>query len=213
MDNENEYAVAFGKRFQMLLDENGLSQTEFSDIVGVSNSALSLYALGKRVPRIDNVIQICEYFDVSLDYMFGLTTCRKAINQMVIEIPIYKTYISGQLFYQESNIDSYLPVAKERFPDANNMFGYKIKSNKMSPRFYSGDIAIIRRTKEIKAGDVVMITIGKEEAIIREIIPTENGWVLNPFNYQEKTIFYSWDDIENLNVRLIGKVIENLVKF
>lgn len=208
-----DYTKEFGIRFSNLLDEHGLTQTEFAEQVYVTSSALSLYALGKRTPKVETAVDICNYFDVSLDYMFGLSNVRKPINQAVVDMPIYKTYIYGQNNNVDSNIEMHLPIAKSRFEDANNIFGFRIKSQLMRPRFYENDIAIIERTKEVKTGDIIMVTIGNDDAIIRELTTTNGGWVLNPFSPVQAPTFYSWTDMERQNVRLVGKVIESLVKF
>ena len=114
---------------------------------------------------------------------------------------------------REDNIERLIPVAKERFSNMQNIFGLLIHTQAMRPRFYEGDIAIIERTKEVKTGDIIMVTIGKENACIRELVTTTDGWVLNPFTPMTPPTFYSWEEIESKNIRLIGKVIESIVKF
>lgn len=209
-----DYAQIYGKRLAKLMEEHGLSQTDLSyRLDTITNSALSTYVLGKRTPRIETLVEICDYFDVSLDYMFGRSECRKPVNQAVVEMPILKSYYNGVDNFQDSNIEDRIPVAKSRFADVNNLFGYTIKSSLMRPRFYEGDIVIVERTKDVKTGDIVLVAIGSDNAYVRELTTTNGGWVLNPFSPVKCPTFYSWEDMEKQNVRLIGKVIESLVKY
>jgi len=60
-----------GKRIKNLREERGLSQLEFSERIGMSNSVLSRIESGKR-PIEDNEINIfADFFEVSGDYILG----------------------------------------------------------------------------------------------------------------------------------------------
>lgn len=210
----DDYVMLFAKRLRKLMEDKGINQTELGDeLTFVTNNAISLYALGKRTPKLDTAIEIANYFDVTLDYLFGLSDVKKPINQAIVNMPVLKSYYNGKNNYDESNISEYLPIAKAKFKDANNIFGFTIKSQLMRPRFYEGDLTIVERTKDVKTGDIILVAIGNDDAIIRELTTTNGGWVLNPFSPVQPPTFYSWDDMEKQNVRLIGKVIESLVKY
>lgn len=62
---------ALGKRIKYLREEKELSQLEFSKILNISNSTLSQYEAGNRVPGDEIKKKIAEYFNVSLDYLMG----------------------------------------------------------------------------------------------------------------------------------------------
>ncbi|MBD1373781.1 helix-turn-helix domain-containing protein [Hazenella sp. IB182357] len=70
----------FGYRLRELREEKGWEQRELKDIIGVSQSTLSEYENGKKVPRPDKLKKITEIFDVSVDYMLGKTDEKKPIN-------------------------------------------------------------------------------------------------------------------------------------
>ena len=64
----------FAERLKELRIEKGLSQEKLSKAVNgkITPSAIGLWELKKRVPNIDAVIILAEYFGVSLDYLCGL---------------------------------------------------------------------------------------------------------------------------------------------
>jgi transcriptional regulator with XRE-family HTH domain len=62
-----------GDRIANLRRNNGLSQIEFSKTLNISNTTLSQYESGKRIPSDNVKIQIADFFNVSLDYLFGRT--------------------------------------------------------------------------------------------------------------------------------------------
>ncbi len=64
----------FSERLKELRLEKGLSHASLSKELNkqVSASAISLWEDEKRVPNLDAVIILAQYFGVSLDYIAGL---------------------------------------------------------------------------------------------------------------------------------------------
>lgn len=63
--------IEFGKRLQELRKENNLSQSELSEKIGCSVSAISKYELGKRTPDIAFLDTVADFFNVPVDYLLG----------------------------------------------------------------------------------------------------------------------------------------------
>ena len=59
--------MTFGKNLQTLRRQNGLSQQQLAEQLGVSRQAVSKWELDAAKPDIDNVIQISRLFGVSID--------------------------------------------------------------------------------------------------------------------------------------------------
>ena len=60
-------------RIKQLREGAGLTQLELAKILQVSNSTLSQYESGARVPSDEMKAAIADYFRVSLDYLYGRT--------------------------------------------------------------------------------------------------------------------------------------------
>ncbi|UOQ43389.1 helix-turn-helix domain-containing protein [Halobacillus salinarum] len=60
-----------GKRIKQLRENNNLSQKRVSEALGVSNVQLSRYESGSRQPDYETLKKIADYFEVSIDYLFG----------------------------------------------------------------------------------------------------------------------------------------------
>lgn len=52
---------------------NELTQTEMASILNVSRSAYSLWEINKNVIPLEKLNDFCNYFDVSMDYVVGLS--------------------------------------------------------------------------------------------------------------------------------------------
>ena len=63
----------FSYRLTVLLDENNMSQTQLAKKIGTSNVTICRYLTCERIPRLDVVTKIASVFNVSLDYLLGLS--------------------------------------------------------------------------------------------------------------------------------------------
>ena len=60
------------EKLKELRIEKGLSQREVSSALGMTRNAFTNYENGYREPSLDNLKKICQFFDVSADYLLGL---------------------------------------------------------------------------------------------------------------------------------------------
>lgn len=72
-----------GERLKQLRIKNGLKQQELANMFGLSSGTISFYESEQRKPDIDFIVAIAKYFDVSTDYLLGLTN---AIDKENIDI-------------------------------------------------------------------------------------------------------------------------------
>ena len=70
----------FSYRLTVLLDENNMTQTQLAKKIGTSNVTICRYLTGERTPRIDVLTKIAYVFNVSLDYLLGLSEDKKVEN-------------------------------------------------------------------------------------------------------------------------------------
>ena len=61
------------KRLKKLREDAGLSQSKIGQLVGVPQSSIYRYEQGQSVPSPKTFRWYADYFDVSLDYLFGRT--------------------------------------------------------------------------------------------------------------------------------------------
>ena len=58
-------------RLKELRQQKKLSQTEISKIIGIEYQNYNKYELNKNEPKIQTLIKLADFFDVSLDYLCG----------------------------------------------------------------------------------------------------------------------------------------------
>ena len=63
--------MIFSERLRELRQNKGLSQSQLSDALGISKSAISMYELGKREPDLETLEDIADFFNVDINYLLG----------------------------------------------------------------------------------------------------------------------------------------------
>lgn len=62
--------VESGKRIRKLRKQNGLTQEQLADLLGVALNTISRIEVGSRGLSIDLAIELAVHFDTTLDYIF-----------------------------------------------------------------------------------------------------------------------------------------------
>lgn len=63
----------FPQRLKELREDKKLSQTQLAKLTGISQPTITRWENGERVPNIDSIIILCNFFVISADYLIGLT--------------------------------------------------------------------------------------------------------------------------------------------
>jgi len=61
------------ERIFALMKQRGITQYRLSKDIGISESILSSWKMNTRKPSTDLLVKIAEYFNVSTDYLLGIT--------------------------------------------------------------------------------------------------------------------------------------------
>ena len=92
-----------GQRIKQLRKEYNLTQQQFAELINLKNSTISLYENEKRQPEFQTLVKIADYFNVTIDWLFGRVDNK---NLLIIE----NEYIPKDLL----NVGvEYLKLAKE----------------------------------------------------------------------------------------------------
>ena len=61
--------MTFGEKLQTLRKQNGLSQEQLASQLNISRQAISKWELDSSLPDTENIIQLSNLFNVSIDYL------------------------------------------------------------------------------------------------------------------------------------------------
>ena len=92
----------FNVRLKQLRQKNKLTQSELADILGIKPTAISNYESKRNEPSFDKLIALSKYFDVSCDYLLGVSDTYLPIVGEVLDKEIVEFFN----LYQQLNSQS-----------------------------------------------------------------------------------------------------------
>jgi len=66
----------FAARLGELRQEQAMNQRQVANDLGVSQAVLSHYENGLREPKLEFISKVCTYYDVTADYLLGISDDR-----------------------------------------------------------------------------------------------------------------------------------------
>ncbi len=197
-----------GARIVHLREDRGWKQYELAQKVGMNPVALNKIENGKRSIKDDEITLFAKVFGISTDVLLGLDNHLGSV-PAATKIPILGSVIAGQPAYAAENIIGWEEVTT-RMAKQGKLFALKVRGDSMIPEFKEGDIVIVKEQPDVESGEIAVVLINGDEGTLKKVKKTEDGiflYAFNPAVYEPH--FYSNADIENLPVRIVGKVIEN----
>ncbi len=61
----------YQKRLRDLREDRDITQTQIAEVLCVKQSAVSRYENGSRTYRIEDLIKLCQFYNVSHEYILG----------------------------------------------------------------------------------------------------------------------------------------------
>ncbi len=92
----------FNVRLKQLRQKHKLTQSELADILGLKPTAVSNYESRRNEPSFDKLIALSKYFDVSCDYLLGISDAYLPVGGEVLD----KDIVDFFSIYQQLNTDS-----------------------------------------------------------------------------------------------------------
>lgn len=65
--------MKFTERFNEILKTSGKTQADVANAIGVCRQCVHDYKTGKSMPSVETLYALCKYFEVSSDYLLGLS--------------------------------------------------------------------------------------------------------------------------------------------
>lgn len=197
------------KTLLILRKHIGLTQKEIADQLGISRQAYANYETGNREPDLSTLKQLADIFSVSVDYLLGneITPKRRGI-----KIPVYGSVAAGIPIEAIEDIEDYEEIDEDMARNGDYI-ALKIKGSSMEPRMMDGDVVIVRLQPDVYDGEIAIVMVNGDEATCKKIKKTPEGVMLISTNPEYEPMFYSNRQIEELPIRILGKVVELRAKY
>ena len=200
-----ELAKLVGINITNLLIQNDKTQKEMCDHFGWAYSTVSSWCNGSRLPRMDKIDLMCEYFGVVRSDI--LEDRRKSFSRSSVSIPVYARVAAGLPLEAAEDI-----VDREEIPEhlakTGDYYGLRIRGDSMTPRIEDGDVVIVRKQSDADDGDIVIALVNGNDAVCKRLRKYDGSIALVSNNPAYSPMYFTLADTQDIPVRIIGKVVE-----
>lgn len=84
----------FSDKLKELRESLNLTQAEFSEKLNITQAAMSAYEKGTRNPTFETILSIANAFDISLDWLCGLSTIKSNIGKITNYPDLFRLFIT-----------------------------------------------------------------------------------------------------------------------
>ena len=196
-----------GKKLALLRKNQKISQQKLADFLNVSRSTVAMWENNSNEPDNKTLVKIANYLNTTTDDLLENKNTPKGI-----KIPVLGEVAAGIPISAIEDILDYEEITED-LASKGEYFGLVIKGDSMEPRMTSGDVVIVRCQNTAENGDIAIVLVDGETATCKKIKKTPQGLMLISLNPDYEPMFYTNKEIEQLPVRILGKVIELRAKF
>lgn len=201
----------FVNNLKKLMILNSKSQSDLVDDLNLSQSTISDWMRAINYPRAETIQRLADYFGVNIIDLVGEDKGGN-VTSSAVRVNIFSRLISGVANYNMEDVVGVVDVPS-RLGKNGELVALRVKGDYMSPKIDSGDVVIIQLQKDVLNGDVVVFTVGSDDAIIRKVLVSEYGMTFIAVNQSYEPMFFSLTDMKSARIKIIGKVIEARRKF
>lgn len=215
------------RNIKRIREERGMSQDELARLVGFkSRSSINKIEMGVNDITQSKLVAIANALRVTPSELMGDDKDVAAPDDLAaripnmipvnntFRIPVVGRVAAGKPIIADEEIIGHEYIDEKYARDGHDYFGLRIVGKSMEPTIMDGDIVIVRRQNYVENGDIAIVLIDGEEATAKEVKESEDGITLIGHNAAVYTPhFYSAQEVKNLPVQIIGRVIQSIRKF
>ena len=192
-------------------EQLGLTLKEVAKACEVSESTVSRWESGdienmkrNRIVKLANILRISP--EVIMGWDDGNSIPRPT------RIPVLGSIAAGVPIAMITDIVDWEEI-DEKTSSRGEIFALRISGDSMEPKISNGDVVLVRSQEDVESGDVAVVSVNGDDATCKRVRKYKDGLELIPMNPTHEPIFFSAEEVEQLPVRILGKVIELRAKF
>lgn len=75
--------MEFGDKLKQLREEKGVNRENIAELLSISYSSIAKYEINERFPDKESLIKLSRFFNVSIDYLLGVTDIREPLEEII----------------------------------------------------------------------------------------------------------------------------------
>lgn len=203
--NAENFKNIFSKNLKKYMNEYNINNRELSNIVGVSESTVGKWLLKKTIPRMGIIEKLANYFNIEKSDLLEENSPQQSVG---IRIPVLGRVAAGIPLEAIQSIDDWEEISPQ-MAKGGDFFALKINGESMHPEIKNGDTVIVKKQSDIDSGDIAIVLINGNDATCKQIQKQQTGITLIGYNVGVYSpTFYTNEEIEDLPIVILGKVVE-----
>lgn len=193
----------------------GLTQTELAELVGYTDgSMITKIESGKVDISRSKVYEFAKVLQTTPVVLMGLDEEIENEDKRPrgVRIPVLGRVAAGIPMDAIEEVIDYEEISEEEARQGE-YFGLQIKGDSMYPRILDGDVVIVRKQNYASNSDVVIVLVNGNEGTCKQFYKYDDHVELKPFNPMYQPMKFNKEEVDNLPVQIIGKVVELRGKF
>lgn len=193
--------------------ELGMTMKELAQKVGVSEGTISRWESGEIANMRRNVIvSLAKALNTTPAVLMGWTE-PDPNEARGVRIPVLGRVVAGIPLEAITDIIDYEEIPAQ-MAKSGTYFALQIKGRSMEPTLHEGDVVIVRQQPEVENGEIAIVLVNGNDATVKEVKEGPDGLTLIGHNVGVYSPhFYTREQIQDLPIRIIGKVVELRRKF
>ncbi len=203
-----------GHRIKQRREELGISQEELARRMGYKNRS----TIAKIEGEVNDLSQskvraFAQVLDTTPAYLMGWEGASPAQEPTTgAVIPVRGRVAAGLPITAVEEVIDYEEIP-QKMALSGEYIALKIKGDSMEPKMSEGDVVIVRLQPDVENGETAVVLVNGDDATVKKVKKIPGGLLLVPNNPTYDPIFYSYEEIEQLPVEIVGKVVELRAKF
>lgn len=194
---------------KIIKERKKLLKLKIDDIVkatGASKPSVNRWLSGEvRKISPEKLQKLADVLQTSPDHLLG----KDVMSPMK---PILGIVKAGYNMYAEENILGYEEVTEQESKQGD--FYLRVCGDSMiNARIYDGDLLYVKSCNDVESGQIAIVLIGDDEATVKRVIKKDHLIILEAANPNVENRYFDQKEIDELPVRIIGRVLYNKVKF
>lgn len=202
----------FKDRLKELRSSRNLTQMALAEKLCIAKSTISMYENGKREPDYETLELIADFFNVNIGSLLTSKTTINSKSTTGTSVPVLGYVRAGIPIEAVEDILDYEEISSD-LANTGEFFALKIKGDSMEPKISEGDVVIVRKQEKVENGELAVVLVNGNDATVKRFYMNESGVTLISSNPSYLPFVYSKSEVEELPVRVIGKVVELRAKF
>lgn len=200
----------FAKNLKRYMEQSGKTQADIIKDLGVTSGTTSSWCSGKKLPRMDKVQRLADYFGVTTgDLLEERSYIERNENRggRGVKIPVLGLVQAGLPVEAVEDILDWEEITPE-LAATGEYCAFQIRGNSMEPRMVEGDVIIVRKQDIVDTNDIAVVMVNGDEATVKRVKITSEGITLIPLNPAYPVMFFTPAEVSELPVRILGRVVE-----